>query len=181
MEMINDVPLAFLLTGPSGSGKSTAREALLSIHPRALVASSDDELMRIARERGISYQEAYANHLPQAEESFKAVLKQARDEMRAVIIDRTNLNPGKRRSVLDKLEPQHSVICVIPDFDVKSEAGRKELLRRAAERTDRDEPMPAHVIEAQIAAYEPPTPEEGFDAILTISRPEEPADGPSMG
>lgn len=158
---MTDAPRAFILCGPSGSGKTTARTEILRIHDDAIVASADDVLMAIATEKGLTYQEAYRDHAADSETGFQEQLATALRERRTVIIDRTNLTINKRQNFIIQFQKAgYVVVGVLPEVNPKTEAGRTELLRRAAVRMDRGAPMPAHVIEAQIEAYEPITEAE---------------------
>lgn len=165
-------PRMILLVGPSGTGKGTAR-AFLQSADDYVIASADDVLLRLAAQNGLSYQAAYAEHAPQSEAEFSATIRSAISEGKNLIIDRTNLTAGKRAPhIIAGKKAGYEVIAMVADFEVDSPEGREILLDRAATRTDRGAPMPAHVVESQIKAYEPPQPKEGFDSILVLPRPQ---------
>lgn len=167
--MLRAKPVAILLMGPSGSGKSTARAAFAQ-EADFVVASADDHLMARASADGITYQEAYRLHAPASEQAFQAAITDAIAGARNLIVDRTLLNADKRTPLIQRLHAAgYTVIAAPPAFDVKSPEGRDTLLARASARRDRGEPMPAHVVEAQIAAYVPPSYQEGFDDILPLT------------
>lgn len=167
-----------ILCGPSGSGKTTTRRKFSEAGDFTEL-SSDDILLGMAAEEGLSYQEAYALHQQDSERLFRERLNQAMAEGRSVIIDRTNLTPEKRAGFVGELKRAgYEVIGAGPDLDPHSETGRTELLARAAARTDRGAPMPAHVIEAQIAAFTPPSFSEGYDRIISFD--DDPHPGQSL-
>lgn len=167
--MLREKPVAILLMGPSGSGKSTARAALAREADFA-IASADDHLMTMAAAAGITYQEAYRLHAPASEQAFQTAITDAVAAGRNLIVDRTLLSPDKRKPLIQRLHAEgYSVIAAPPAFDVASPEGRETLLARSASRRDRGEPMPGHVVEAQIAAYVTPSRQEGFDDILSLT------------
>lgn len=170
-------PIGMILCGPSGSGKTTARRRFAASGD-FVELSSDDTLLAIAAEKGLTYQEAYSLHLRDSERIFRERLDQALTEGRSVIIDRTNLSPEKRAAFINELRSAgYDVVGAGPSIDPHSESGRQVLLARAATRTDRGAPMPSHVIEAQIAAYTPPSLIEGYDRVIGFDDDLQPAYG----
>lgn len=165
-----------VLTGPSGSGKSTFRQRMLDQYPSIVVASSDDMLVEDMGRLNCSYQEAYARRFEGTMDRYERVLQDAIDAGRSVIVDRTHLTPEQRAPIVARFQAAgYIVLAAAPGLDVKSEEGRAELLRRAAQRTDRGAPMPAEVVTAQIDAYQAPTCDEGFLHVLEFHTSAEPS------
>lgn len=159
--------IAWILCGPSGSGKTAVRNALLAAHPQAVVASSDDFVLAVAAARGLTYQQAYAAWRELGEMAVRDRIALAVDRFRDLIVDRTNLTAARRAPLIRALSETHRIIAVVPDFDPKSDEGRRLLDERRISRRDRGgEAMPARSIADQCAAWEPPEIAEGFDSVM---------------
>ncbi|MBW3243331.1 ATP-binding protein [Epibacterium sp. DP7N7-1] len=158
-----DRPIAWFLCGPSGIGKTIVRRDILATSPDAIVASSDDYLESLATGLNLTFQEAYFKFRAEAQRAFIGRLDQAIDRWRDVIVDRTNLSAGIRGVATSLLAESHHLVALVPGCDFETEDATAVLLRRATSRTDRPgPPIPASNILQQIAAWKPPTEEEGF-------------------
>lgn len=151
------MPNLYMLIGVPGSGKSTWRSKHKSA---ATVASSDDYLDAVASNSGTTYNEVFKDHIKAANDyaiqSARAGFERGDD----VIWDQTNTSRKSRASKLAMVPDNYRKVAVF--FPTPS-----DLKQRLASRKGKTIPEP--IILSMINTLEPPTKDEGFDEILTVS------------
>ena len=161
----NDIiPEFIMLVGIPASGKSTFTKQLLASHPEKnyAVLSTDDLLDDWAEAEGLTYPQAFQKYAGRAEKLFKIHLRQAINNKRNIIIDRTNLTPKSRGKLLRLLPGEYKTKAVV--FDVEPNEVARRLDVRAKET---GKVIPDNVIANMISSYVPPTKDE-FDEIQIV-------------
>lgn len=157
----------FILIGVPASGKSTFRDKLVIKKPGVVVVSSDDYIEQKAADRGITYDEAFNDHVGDATASVQAAFRQAinRGEPR-VLVDRTNLTPKSRKQWLDKARKSgydlHAIVFHPPsNADEIAEWNRR--LRNRPGKT-----IPRNVLDSMVQSFTLPQPEEGWATVVHL-------------
>lgn len=148
-------PVCHIMVGPPGVGKSTL---VAKNFQQCDILSTDNYLLEIAAENGITYNEAFKQHFGKAQARFDAAMADAIANNRNFVVDRTNMTVKTRKRTLSKLPKHYSAIAWtfnIPSVD--------ELEKRVKERAAiNTQDVPRFVIEDMLKRYEAPTVEEGF-------------------
>lgn len=149
-----------LLVGLPASGKSTFYENNFSNHFRY---STDDVIEALAKERGITYTEAFDDSVVEfAAEWANMELAQAVEDRRPIVWDQTNLGMYKRAKSLAMI-PDHyykvGYVFLPPFFDRHFD----ELERRLNSRPGKE--IPKSVMIDMMSRYQMPTITEGFDEV----------------
>lgn len=153
-------PFVIILIGPPLSGKTTwIRENF----PTTEVISRDEIVMDLYGSR--NYGEAF-NRVNQKE--VDRVLHQkfedANKEKKNVIIDMTHMTSKRRRFNLNYFSNDYYKLGIIfPILD--DEEYRKRNLKRIKEE---NKDLPMRIIKNMIASYQPVSPEEGFNKIISL-------------
>lgn len=157
-----------VLMGPSGSGKSTARNAALALAPFTVI-SSDDEIISLAQQQGLTYQQSYARHHKDVNARTHQRFLDAIEAGESVVVDRTNLTPEARAVYTGPArEKGYEILFVKPDLDPHTPLGMDMIWDRSETRQDR-EPMPDFIVDQHIKAWISPRPEENYDDMITFS------------
>jgi predicted kinase len=154
-------PSAIFLIGFPGSGKSSWREHRLKALTRpATVVSTDDLLHAFARAEGLSYREAW-KRAPSAklDSRARALLREAVEAGRDLIVDRTNLRAATRARYLRLIPPAYARTAVV---FVTAPEQLRERLRARAEAGGHE--VPWGFVVGMMARYEAPQPGE-FDRV----------------
>lgn len=158
--------MAFIMTvGISGSGKSTYAKPVKD-RPNTVYLSSDEIRKELWGDENDQREPARVFAL--MEERTIAALEAKKD----VIYDATNLSAKRRASFLKRIKPNFPMIifcCTVVVAPVET------CIQRAA---DRQRVVPAEVVLRQLAQFQMPTYDEGWDIIfrrITVDREE--ADG----
>lgn len=155
-----------ILVGVPASGKSTYVNESLAKDTDIQVLSTDDLVMHMGKAEGLNYNEAWAKYIKDAEKLFwEAVLGAIQSNTRHVIIDRTNLTKKSRARFFNLINNAGKQ----GDFTVSAIVfGQKlplhEWYQRLASRPGKT--IPPHVIMNQVASFEEPDYDEGFNAII---------------
>lgn len=110
-------PPAFVLVGLPGSGKSTWAKT----HPRRFeIASTDKYIEDFAREKNITYAQAFKKYFRKSQKLMKAQVERIKKEPRPFIWDQTNLTLKERDAIYKTLHKTHEVIfvCFLVPLDV---------------------------------------------------------------
>jgi predicted kinase len=154
-----------ILIGPPASGKSTWREKFLASQTDEWVVCSTDDLVDAwAAERGMTYNEAHGQ-VPwgQFNKTFKYAIRNALNEGKNVIIDRTSMSAKNRKEYFKGLPEGYEVEAVV--FVVP----QPELERRMKARFEATGKSVPHVaLLAMNKRYQAPTKEEGFHKITYV-------------
>lgn len=153
------MPVAYILVGVPASGKSTWAETRQSLIDCDYI-SSDIFIEECAREKGVSYSEAF-------DEAIKPAISKMLDELeksvlacRDIIWDQTSTTIASRAKKLNLLRSYHKVAVVFKTPD--EEEHRRRLSLREGKT------IPEEVLKEMIENFEQPTIEEGFDEILYV-------------
>jgi len=160
---IHDQAVAIFLVGLPGSGKSTFRDKLPKDY---VILSTDDVFDRLAKERGMTYSQAFHKlgfKIPQIE--FDNLFNDAIVNNRNIVIDQTNMNVASRAKKLRLIPKQYKKIAVV--FSVPDDVLQQRLDKRAAES---GKVIPGNVLANMRASYQEPTKNEGFDEIRFINQ-----------
>jgi predicted kinase len=160
------MPRFILLCGPAATGKTTFRNKLVKQNPDAVVISSDDIITEWANADGLSYQEAYQKFKVETPQLMDDIAAEAFAAGREVIWDQTHLTREVRAPKLAMAPDEYERVAV--GFTATAEF-LKERSRQRFERTGKE--IPEFVIDDQVASYEFPDFDEGFDQIVSISEP----------
>lgn len=152
---------ALILVGLPASGKSTwVKHHINQLH-NVKVISSDDHVEQLAKQKGLTYSEAFKDVANEAMQLMAEDVKNAIKNNNDIVWDQTNLTVKSRASKLKQLKDAGytvgSIIFNIP------ENVRKQ---RAATRAEIDgKNIPDSVIQNMRKTYQVPTVEEGFDFV----------------
>lgn len=156
-------PWIVLMVGVPGSGKSTFINKLKEKTSDFVIASSDNILEDIAKEKGITYNEAFDRYIKQAGNMFKMVIKDSLNQGKNVIIDRTQVGVKARAEHLQHVPKEYSKVAISFIID------ENVLARRLDERAKlTGKVIPKFVIESMTSHYQAPSKREGFDYLIEI-------------
>ena len=162
-------PTCYMLIGLPGSGKSTWVERhLTTACTPTLVASSDDQLEKIAIREGITYSEAHAGFFKEAEKAYKAGMIEAARENHDIVVDRTNVMLSSRTRIRRLIESNTPVkyryVGVV--FEVPLDTLKERLIERE-ERTGKR--VSWKIVEGMLETVQ--LPDHGEFDLLTTIRP----------
>ena len=156
----------YVLIGLPACGKSTWREKHLAANPTVdfAIISSDDMVEEIAREKGITYDEAHKivdwkSVNTRMKYRFRDALKAGKD----VIVDRTNMSRKSRKMFLKDLPEGYETVAV--NFQICDHELRRRLDARA-EATGKS--IPADVLKSMSDRYVAPEREE-FTRVVRVT------------
>lgn len=155
---MSEAPVLYLLCGLPCSGKSTWREKRLRVDPELIVISTDDELLKIARERGISYQAAFTGCYDEANRGELEKASKAFHGRFDLLWDQTNLSAKKRQTIMQMARGYYKIA-------VYFETPLETCLARNMARLSHN--VPAHVIAGMEKVYVRPDAAEGFNDIIS--------------
>lgn len=153
-------PFVIILIGPPLSGKSTwIRENF----PTTEVISRDETVMEVYGSR--NYTEAF-NNVDQKE--VDRVLTQkfldANVAKKNVIVDMTHMASKRRKQNLNYFSNDYYKLGVI--FPILSD---DEYVRRNQKRIEEEnKDLPMRIVKSMISSYQPITPDEGFNKVVTL-------------
>jgi predicted kinase len=153
-------PFVIILIGPPLSGKSTwIRENF----PTTEVISRDETVMEVYGSR--NYTEAF-NNVDQKE--VDRVLTQkfldANAAKKNVIVDMTHMASKRRKQNLNYFSNDYYKLGVI--FPILSD---DEYVRRNQKRIEEEnKDLPMGIVKSMISSYQPITPDEGFNKVITL-------------
>lgn len=153
-----------MLVGLPGSGKSTLVAEKYAADPEAVVITSDSFLDQVATDKGISYAQAYADYLGEANAACFTLAREAFAQGKKVIWDQTNLSIDDRARKL----------ALVPDDYFKAafafELSKQELADRFIGRfKENGKAVAPDAMDHLAKTYERPGRFEGFDFIEVLS------------
>ena len=153
------MPTCTILVGLPASGKTTyVKETNVG---NVQVLSSDDILESIAERLGITYDEAFMDHIKEADKLFWDQLAECANIGYDIIIDRTNLSVKSRKRVIDFVN-QYSRQPY--DFHAKIFIATDAVLEaRLASRSGKT--IPKNVLDSMKSSYVHPRTTEGFTSV----------------
>lgn len=158
---IKKKPVAYILVGLPGSGKSTWMRNLMSSDEEYVVVSSDDEIEKYAKSKGLTYSDVFDEYVKTATSLMNHKFKEAIQNNMNIIWDQTNMNSKKRRSILQQLSQRYRKVAVV--FQVDDSELDRRLKKRAQEEGKH---IPNHVIDSMRRSFEMPSRSEGFDEVI---------------
>ena len=152
-------PVFIMLVGLPGSGKSTFAERFIADSVGDVVYISTDSFIEgRAAEAGITYDEAWPNHIKEATDAAWARFRSALRRNASVVWDQTNLSVKKRKSVVAKVPDTYTKQAVV--FEIEEGVRRQRLSNRVGKT------VPPTVDVSMRDSYVRPTVDEGFDFVL---------------
>lgn len=165
MKTDNIMPELIMLVGLPASGKSTYVRQLLDKFPEKnyIVLSTDDILTSWGEAEGLNYTQAYHKFsFKKAQSIFNSQLKQAINDRRNIIVDKTSLTIKSRNKTLSKIPSDYKTKAIV--FEVTIEELKSRIDIRAKETGKK---IPEKVLAQMIDSYQPPSRSE-FDELKRI-------------
>lgn len=164
-EIVNLRPELICLVGLPGVGKSYIIKSIMDENPGKdyVVVSSDNIIEAIAKSQGKTYSDVFDSSYKQAATQMNNNATDAIKNRRNIIWDQTNLAPGKRKSILNRLPRDYYKKAVVI---TANEGVHAERLKTRSEKEGKH--IPPHVIDNMRKSYIEPTEDEGFDEIVFI-------------
>jgi len=151
-------PKFILLVGMPASGKSSFA---VNTH-NTVVLSTDNYLEKIAKEKGLTINEVYADHIKDAQRDLNITFEAAMAARKDIVWDQTNLNSKTRRKRLCRVSKDYHIICIY--FTCPWET----LLDRNKERRAIGKNLSYTRLKEMMSYYEVPTATEGFHEVFEI-------------
>lgn len=159
----------YFLIGLPGVGKSTITEKILEEEKNAVYLSTDYFLEEIAKEKGITYSQAWKNFGKDAEKKFSALLKSSINKGSVLVWDQTNVVKSARIKKLRNLKERGYIVIGL-NFEISEEEWKKRINKREAEGGKK---IPKFVLDSMTKSYERADYNEGFDEIFLINEKSE--------
>lgn len=156
-------PVAYILVGLPASGKSTIAEKMLNENSDLFYYSTDAEIQRLSELNGFSYDQGFETFFSTALRTMNENLNNAIQAKQSVLWDQTNLNPKKRRDILNRFKPNGYLVeclCFLPPEEVDDIAEWNHRLNSRPGKT-----IPDYIMKNMIESYTVPSTDEGFDLI----------------
>ena len=149
-----------VLVGLPASGKSTFRSDVTQSDTYHY--STDDCIDEMAREYGITYNEAFPEWIELATKASDLEVNEAIAAGYHVVWDQTNMTRKKRAKILRLFDDTYTKHCVtfLPPFTDEQE---EELARRLGSRPGKN--IPGYVLRSMRNSFQLPSVDEGFDKI----------------
>ena len=162
------MPSFQMLIGLPGSGKSSWIKEQHDRHStfyKFTILSTDNHIEEHAKERGITYNEAFKSYIGIAETTMGFDLNYAIQNRNNIIWDQTNLTEKVRKKKLAKIPRYYTkeAIVFLTQYDIikKVNEDRKTFGRA----------LPDHILESMVKNFDISTIEsEGFDKVTKITR-----------
>jgi predicted kinase len=171
-EVLAERPKIYVLVGPPGIGKSGW---VRSNTDKPYIISRDALVDDVRGPLGVSYDDSFRNpehkHIQNTVQNLlKDRVEGALGSGRDIVVDMTNMNPWSRKNALKAIagrENDYEKIAVVFDHRGKEAEVIASVERRAAMLNDKN--IPKDVMMSMFSNFVYPTPEEGFDSIITAS------------
>lgn len=160
-----------MLIGLAGSGKSTWRNTFVKNFPNFQTFSTDDKIDAWGNDNNMNYSQAWKAisestdpeiSMKHFEEEMFLGIKEALEQRKNVIIDRTNMSVKTRKKFLDMVPKIYNRTAIV--FNIPTDELQKRLKKREEET---GKSIPSFVLASMSKAYQEPTSEE-FDKIIFI-------------
>lgn len=167
-------PICYVMVGLPGLGKSTLVEDQRKVYDciemdliemDLFVYSTDQFIENIAKMRGLTYDDVFAETIKEATQMCNDGLDRAIADGLDIIWDQTNLGVGKRRKIINRMKQagyQVRCVCIIPPEEGHI-SDLKDWKHRLANRPGKT--IPEHIINRMYRDYVQPSIDEGFDMI----------------
>lgn len=153
------MPKLLMLVGIPAAGKSTFIANSNIDWNRTVIASTDNYIERMAKEKNKTYSDVFQQEIKPATEHLNKTVADAIKNGYDIIWDQTNPSVKARKQKLNMIPDNYEKIAVF--FPTPEE---KELFKRLSSRPGKN--IPREVINSMIASLTIPTKEEGFDEII---------------
>jgi predicted kinase len=163
LENVKEQPEIIVMVGLPGSGKSTWRDKYIqsgSSRHYAIV-STDDEIERMAAADGTDYSSGFQDYIGKATAISQQKFREAVNNNESIIWDQTNLNPKKRKGILQQLPKHYKKVAVVFEVDPTELQTRLDNREKSTGKS-----IPASVIKSMSSSYVQPTAAEGFDEVI---------------
>ena len=157
-------PYILILIGPPLSGKGWFCNLFKkNIDSDVLIVSRDETVMEVYGSR--NYTEAFKNvDQKEVDKVLTQRFLDANKEKKNVIVDMTHMASKRRKNNLNYFSNDYYKLAVI--FPILSDDEYDKRNRKRIEEENKDLPM--HIVKSMISSYQPVTPEEGFDKVISI-------------
>lgn len=156
-------PTLYVFVGMPGSGKSHTIDRPGSFFS-GVVVGTDRVLDRYAAQEGITYNEAFANYIKDAEQEMYDEVATAVAAGQNIIWDQTNLTAKKRKHILSVVGDGYTKVAVV----VHTGPNLALWHHRLDERSKAGKHIPSRVLDNMLASFTLPTLEEGFDQVVEL-------------
>lgn len=153
-------PICYILVGVPGSGKSTFANKMIA-EQKLGYASTDEWIELIAQKSGMTYNEAFKDHMNDAVMRMMENVNQFISNNDSFIWDQTSLSKKSRRRKLVVIPNTYEKVAIV--FPTPNEV---ELQRRLDGRKGKT--IPPHIMKSMIESYTEPTLDEGFDEVIIL-------------
>jgi predicted kinase len=155
------MPKCYILVGVPGAGKSTWISKAPVDWNNTVVASTDNYVEKVAKQRGKTYSEVFKEVMPKAVHEMARTVRKAVEAKQDIIWDQTSTTIGSRAKKFNMLTDDYEVIAVV--FPTPEPA---EHARRLKGREGKN--IPDNVMRSMINGWEEPTEAEGFSKIIHV-------------
>lgn len=152
----------YMLIGLPGTGKSTWIQNIKFDPDTYRVISSDDHIEAEARRQQRTYNDVFRGYIKTATRLMNQDLQKAFDDnVKIIFWDQTNLTRKARQPKIRAIPDDYKKVAVYIQPHIP------EWLRRLRSRTEKT--IPTEVLANMVKTLEPPSTDEGFDQIVTIT------------
>ena len=157
-------PYILILIGPPLSGKGWFCNLFKkNIDSDVLIVSRDETVMEVYGSR--NYTEAFKSvDQKEVDKVLTQRFLDANKEKKNVIVDMTHMASKRRKNNLNYFSNDYYKLAVI--FPILSDDEYDKRNRKRIEEENKD--LPIHIVKSMISSYQPDTPEEGFDKVISI-------------
>jgi predicted kinase len=154
----------YILVGLPGVGKSTwIKKNITDLYEynAPLVLSSDTIIEEMCAQKGLTYNEGFADFIKPATKLFNQAIDEAFEKDQNIMIDRTNLSVKSRKTLIDKVPPHYILNAIV--FTCSEDVHAKRLAGRPGKI------IPAHILKSMKESYQAPIESEGFASVTYIN------------
>lgn len=155
------MPKAYILIGVPGAGKSTWISKAPVDWNNTVVASTDNYVEKIAKQRGKAYSEIFKEIMPRAVHEMARTVRNAVEAKQDIIWDQTSTTIGSRAKKFNMLPDDYEVIAVVFPTPEPEEHARRLKGREGKN-------IPDNVMRSMINGWQEPTEAEGFSKIIHV-------------
>ena len=155
------MPTVYMLIGVPASGKSTWIAAQPFDWNKTVIASTDAYIERVAKQRGLTYNDVFRDVIAQADVEMMEKVKEAVAHGLDIVWDQTNTGAHNRAKKLALIPDSYKKIGVVFPVPEPVEHARR-LDSRVGKR------IPPWVMRNMLNNFDMPTSKEGFDEIKVL-------------
>jgi predicted kinase len=155
------MPKCYILIGVPGAGKSTWISKAPVDWNNTVVASTDNYVEKVAKQRGKTYSEVFKEVMPKAVHEMARTVRKAVEAGQDIIWDQTSTTIGSRAKKFNMLPDDYEVIAVVFPTPEPEEHARRLKGREGKN-------IPDNVMRSMINGWQEPTEAEGFSKIIYV-------------